>query len=518
MRWLVLVMRLLIVTAFVALLTMLIGLFNPAFVQWDALFQFFLYLRDTISYGMFFVFSILPFLLGYLFAAIFQYIPYFNVHFFMGTFSVLTQGIIGPWFSFYGISPQLRFQYAGGNPALNATDFNQLVSALTESAQLMTGEFYYLIFQFFLLFSIASGIRLVIQSDAKYALRSMFFVILMIVVPLAISGLIDLLGLFNLAPEFLTTLPNALNEVVTRAPGDSIREFVLWSYDSSTNFWIPIAMYGFVELSFQLEYIDHVTKPSVERASRLTAQLNTIRRQARAGTAYIEEIKEETRRKREQLGEVEEKASQFLGQSLGGFSGVKEMIEKHRLEKEEREWLQAAHDTRRLGSYVEKLFVEDPEAEKTLTAATSAPEPFRLAASTFISLILRGVVVAFIVVYISHPEVLFRLLFNSPVSIRESLEITTPEVIIVVLVPFILLFPAVAAGVRAVKRQRLKQRLAEEGTLEALMATLKKEERERWGFFKGDSKKKRKEKEKEKEVFLSVNAKKRRKKDYNAKK
>ncbi|GAB4323189.1 MAG: hypothetical protein Kow0069_28240 [Promethearchaeota archaeon] len=500
MRWLVLIMRGLIVLAFASLFSLLIRLFNPDFValeNFTALFSFATNLKDSISYVMFLLFSMMPFLLSYLFAALFYAsFFYFNPYFFMGVFSVLSQGIIASWFSFSGARPLLRFSFGGGGPKINAQDLSNLFAGLSSSASSMTQDLYYLMFQIFLFLSLLNGIRLIFSCKSKHALKSMFFFILMIVVPLSVQGLINLLSLFNVNPTFLTSLPNPLTPIVQESFETQIRYYL-----ASVNFLIPLAVYGFVELSYQLEYVDLVTKPSVERATRLKAQVQVIQEQAKAGMAYIERVQEEIKEEKKKLGKVQESARQFLSQSTGGFSGVKEMIEKHRLEREEREWLEAAHDTRRLGTYVNRLFVEDPEAKDALTAASSAPEPFRLAWSTFISLVTRSVFVAVLVVYTIHPQFLFEEVFRSPPAITESVEMLTPEVVLAALIPIILLFPVVGAGVRAVYQERLRRRLEAEGTLEALLASIKAEERERWGILK--ERKKKKKKKEEKEIFIS---------------
>ncbi|MHA1731063.1 MAG: hypothetical protein ACTSU5_03930 [Promethearchaeota archaeon] len=515
MRWLVLVMRGLIVLAFVSLLALLLKLFNPAFINWSAFVDLFLYTRDFISFALFFLFSLLPFALTFFFAALFNMgFAYFNPFFLIGVASVFSRGLITSWFSFYSYSPQLRFTYHGGSIAIVASDLSNLIGALQNALANMFANIYYLVFQVFLVVAIVNGVRLVLTCQARSALKSVFYIVLMVVVPLSLQAFIHLLDLFGIAPSILTGLPNPLIEVIYRPFDERIRDYLF-----SSNFWIPIAMYGFVELAYQLEYVDLVTKPSVEREMRLRSQLRIIQEQARAGTAFVEEVTEEIREKKKKVKKTQDSARQFLTKALGGFTGVKEMIERHGLEKEERQWLEAAHDTRRLGKYVDRLFVEDPEAKNTLTAASSAPAPLRLVLSTFVSLVTRVFFVALIVTYVIHPQFLLadpKLPWSTP-AIRESVEMLTPEVTLATLIPIILLFPVVGALIRAVNHEKLKRRLAEEGTLEALLEQLKQDERERWGFFKARKKKKEK-KEEAVEEFISADTKKWREAEASKKK
>ena len=156
------------------------------------------------------------------------------------------------------------------------------------------------------------------------------------------------------------------------------------------------------------------------------------------------------------------------------------MIEKRKLEEEEKKLVTAASKTRRLGRYVERLFREDSEATDTLTATSSSPRSQSLITSTVTNLLLRLILLIIISFIIIHPRWFFINVFNLPPAITESVVMYSPEVVIILLVPFMLIFPVISYSISYIKHRNLIIRLKQEGAIKEILATVgdyvKKEE------------------------------------------
>jgi hypothetical protein len=142
------------------------------------------------------------------------------------------------------------------------------------------------------------------------------------------------------------------------------------------------------------------------------------------------------------------------------------------LEEEEKKLVSAASKTRRLGRYLERLFREDPESEETLTARSSAPQGKSLITSTFINFTFRVGLLVILSFIIIHPHWFFVNVFNLPPAITESLAMYSPEVVITLLIPFMLLFPVIAKGISYIKHRNLIIRLKQEGRIKEILASV----------------------------------------------
>ncbi|MFX1588854.1 MAG: hypothetical protein ACFFC1_11905, partial [Promethearchaeota archaeon] len=172
--------------------------------------------------------------------------------------------------------------------------------------------------------------------------------------------------------------------------------------------------------------------------------------------------------------------SKFFAKTSEKFSYIKEMIEKRKLEEEEKKLVTAASKTRRLGRYVERLYREDIEAQDTLTARSSAPKAQSLALSTFFNILIRLVVLIIISFIIIHPKWFLEDVFNLPPAITESVVMYSPEIILLILLPIMLIFPIVSKIISFIKHRNLIIRLQQEGRIKEILASVgdyvKKEE------------------------------------------
>ena len=99
----------------------------------------------------------------------------------------------------------------------------------------------------------------------------------------------------------------------------------------------------------------------------------------------------------------------FIAKTGKRFSYVKEMIERRKLEEEEKKLVTAASKTRRLGRYIDRLFREDSEAQDTLTASSSAPRARNLVTSTLFNFTYRVGLLLIISYIIIHPHWFLKL-------------------------------------------------------------------------------------------------------------
>ncbi len=415
---------------------------------------FFGTVKNVFSYIIYGVSLLIAYGCAFVIASISQSSFMFN--FVQGFF----EGYLSKWFSV----PQPEIQNI---PSLIFDEFGVLFNDL-----------YLFIFQILFIIAVLYAIRGFFKSDPKHSFVSIGSIILMIIVPLMVAGLRDMLNLISLEFEYLNAMADPINPMVKEIPIDNFFEF----------FTNPIILFGitayiYLELAFQINYADTVTKPSLERSDRLEAQLNILARESHFVTANIDKIKEEAKEKMKEI-ELEQKEGLVIGKFFAKtgkrFSYVKEMIERKKLEEEEKKLVTAASKTRRLGRYIERLFQEDTEARDTLTASSSAPRARNLATSTLLNFIYRVGLLLIISYIIIHPHWFLDTVIQLPDAITESVAMFSPEVIIILLAPIMLIFPVISKLISFIKHRNLIIRLQQEGRIKELLTSVgdyvKKEE------------------------------------------
>ncbi len=380
---------------------------------------------------------------------------FFNYRFeFMKNFiEVFFRNFVGLWFNFP----------SGDPPKLD--DIPKLIG---DEFTVFLGDLYLVAFQLLFILSIIFLIRSFIKTNPKHDLIAVGCLVLMLIIPLILIGFKNMLDLFHIQIQYLEDLPNPLDASLNQIPIDDIFQFL-----SSPTISLAIISYLYLELAFQINYTDTVTKPSLQRSDRLEAQLKILRSESYYINANVDKIKEEAKKRREEL-KIEEKAtiSKFFSKTGASFSYVKEMIERKKLEEEEKKLVTAASKTRRLGRYIDRLFREDPEAQDTLTAKTSAPKQQSLAISTLTNFIFRVGLLVIISFIIIHPKWFLEVVFDMPPAIVESVVMFSPEVIIVLLLPIMLIFPVIAKIISYVKHRNLLIRLQQEGRIKEILASV----------------------------------------------
>ncbi|MBY8987051.1 MAG: hypothetical protein KGD61_01240 [Candidatus Lokiarchaeota archaeon] len=354
--------------------------------------------------------------------------------------------------------------------------FDEIPDFLGQEFAIFSENLYLIAFQILFIITIFYVIKAFLKTDPKNDIIVIGSIVLMLVIPLMVFGLKDMLDLFYVNISYLEGLPNPLDPSLEQIPIDNIFQFF-----SSPVILLAIVSYIYLELAFQINYTYTVTKPSLERRLRLEAQLHVLESESHYITANVDKIKEEAKARRQEL-EIDEKATigKFFAKTGEKFSYVKEMIERRKLEDEEKKLITAASKTRRLGRYIHQLFREDSEARDTLTARSSAPKSKSLVVSTAINFVFRVGLLIIISFIIIHPKWFMEKVFNLPPAIVESVAMFSPEVIVILLIPLILTFPVISKVISSIKHRNLIIRLQQEGRIKEILASVgdyvKKEE------------------------------------------
>ncbi|MFW9970105.1 MAG: hypothetical protein ACFFDF_07880 [Candidatus Odinarchaeota archaeon] len=443
---------------FVIFLTTIFN-FNTVVVTAENEFVIFAFLgalKNVFSYLLYGLFFLIAYGLAFLFGGAFNT---YLFNFIEGFF----QGYLSKWFSI----PQPELQNI---PNLILSEFGVLFNDL-----------YLFIFQILFVISVIYAIRGFFKTDPKNSFVAIGSIVLMIIVPLMVVGLRDMLDLFlgslppESRPEFVQYIyqmasTNPLADSLTQIPIDNFFQFI-----ASPVILFALISYIYLELTFQINYIDTVTKPSLERSDRLEAQLNILARESHFITANIDKIKAEAKERMKEIEETEQEGlvvGKFFAKTGKRFSYVREMIEKRKLEEEEKKLVTAASKTRRLGRYIDRLFREDTEARDTLTASSSAPRVRNLATSTLFNFIYRVGLLMIISFIIIHPNWFLTTVMQLPAAITESVAMYSPEVIIVLLLPIMLTFPVISKLISFIKHRNLIIRLQQEGRIKELLVSV----------------------------------------------
>ena len=371
------------------------------------------------------------------------------------------RGLLSLWFTF---------------PNGTTPEFSEIPDLIGQEFAVFSENFYLIAFQILFIFAIYYAIKAFLKTDPKNDLRVVGSIVLMLVVPLMVFGFKDMIKLFSITIPYLEDLPYPLDPSLEIIPIDNIFQFF-----ASPVILLAIVSYIYLEMAFQINYTFTVTKPSLERSIRLEAQLSVLQSESYYINANIDKIKEEAKKRKQEL-KIDEKATigKFFAKTGDTFSYIKEMIEKRKLEDEEKKLITAASKTRRLGSYIHRLFQEDSEARDTLTARSSAPKPKSLMVSTIINFIFRVGLLIIISYIIIHPKWFMENVFDLPPAIVESVAMFSPEVIVILLIPLILIFPVISKIISSIKHRNLIIRLQQEGRIKEILASVgdyvKKEE------------------------------------------
>ncbi len=437
---------------FILILFIFSSIFNFRKIFWTSaghlvMFDFFYALKNILAYIFYF------FLYGIAIGCAWVVARIFNAPLIYDFVESFFRGYLSLWFAL---------------PTKEAPEIGDAPALITEEGLVFFNNFYLFAFQIAIMFAFVYFVRAIFQNDPKYNLVAIGSLVMMIIIPLMVFGLKDMLILLLIQPEVLEDLINPVSPKLTKIPLNDFFAFLL-----SSGTLLAIMCYIYLEMSFQINYTDMVTRPSLERSARLERQLDVLSKESKAITLSVDKIKEEAQKRRKELKlEEKETVGKFFAKVGERFSYIKEMIERKKLEEEEKKLVSAASKTRKLGHYVNKLFREDPEANETLTAKSSAPRAKNLATSTAFTFAFRLSLLIAISYIIIHPRWFFVNVFNLPPAITESVEMYSPEAILILLIPFILIFPVIAQLISYSKHRNLIIRLKQEGRIKEILTSV----------------------------------------------
>ncbi len=194
---------------------------------------------------------------------------------------------------------------------------------------------------------------------------------------------------------------------------------------------LALVSFAYLEVSYQMVYSYSVGKPVEEREETLKKQLLALR---------------QATRKQDAIEREDKVSSSAMSRSSGAiiFSYLREAIERRVLgDKDILENLDAISDVRRLQHYVDDLLEQDPQTRDELTARAAAPSRRYVIGSTMVGSSIRLASVVLLSFVLLNP-MLFLSLLQLPPGIANSVELLQPEIVLLLLVPIILLFPFAA--------------------------------------------------------------------------
>ena len=194
---------------------------------------------------------------------------------------------------------------------------------------------------------------------------------------------------------------------------------------------LAIVSFAYLEVSYQMIYSHSVGKPVEDREETLKKQLLALR---------------QATRKQDAIERGEKVSSSGIGRttSATAFSFLREAIERKVVGTQDAlENLDAVSDVRRLQIYVDDLLHTDPKARDELTAKAAAPSSAYVIGSTITGSAIRFLSVIAIAFILMSPAVLTTIL-DLPIGIWSSMEFIQPEMVLLLFLPVVLLFPFAA--------------------------------------------------------------------------
>lgn len=310
---------------------------------------------------------------------------------------------------------------------------NLWLTILSDSAYTALWSFYYFLFPFLFLIAIITGIVFIWKIKMKYLVSS--FICMQTMLGLAALTQIINIGLPVNTPFFSSSF--FFIEILYGGVAGATVAFL-----TSPLFFVALICYLYLEIGFQVIYMDEVTSPALERRKMIEQQLKVVEEIASAPEELATEGGKEVSKTRLSISE---EAVKFLRNII-----EMKVFKKKRVEKE------AISDIRRLQAYVDKVYTEIPGSRETLTAVAAAPSFNKVTRSAIIGTLLRvGGLIIFS--FICFAALIALRQFGVPLSVVESIEVSQPEIVLVLLLPIAFSFPMAAFIISFIKEYGKKQ-------------------------------------------------------------
>ncbi|MDD1776690.1 MAG: hypothetical protein LUQ65_00870 [Candidatus Helarchaeota archaeon] len=187
----------------------------------------------------------------------------------------------------------------------------------------------------------------------------------------------------------------------------------------------------FLEITYLTSYNYAVSKPALEREKAITAQLARLEQLGQRRTEALQA--------RAELHSIS--ISRFF--SSEAFDFMREVIDRGVYDKEAQARAASLRDFQHLQSYLEDLYIKDPEAKNSLTAKGSLPSSEKLAKASLKGTGYRVLIIFLIIFLCFSPLIIFNGLALIPSPIPHYLEVLTIAAVIVIALPLVLLFPTI---------------------------------------------------------------------------
>ncbi len=214
---------------------------------------------------------------------------------------------------------------------------------------------------------------------------------------------------------------------------------------------LALVSFAYLEVSYQMIYSFSVGKPVEDREETLKKQLLALR---------------QATRKQDAIERGEKVSTTGMSRSTGAtaFSFLREAMERKVMGSQSAlESLDAVSDVRRLQIYVDELLQTDSRARDELTAKAAAPSSAYVIGSTITGSAIRFLTVVAVSFILMNPNVI-QMLLDLPMGIQNSVELIQPEIVVLLLVPVVGLFPFAAAVISWMSRREVveKEKLTKE--------------------------------------------------------
>ncbi|MHA2407400.1 MAG: hypothetical protein ACXACA_03400 [Candidatus Ranarchaeia archaeon] len=227
--------------------------------------------------------------------------------------------------------------------------------------------------------------------------------------------------------------------------GFSIPSADITTFLVSQTFFLGLVSYLYLESLYMTDYIRQIRDPQQNRKQWLEAQIKIIQKEASKA--------------RELTAEESTIRSTKIGKSMSStaFTFIRENLEKRLFKRLKKEDTLVIHDVRRLEAYLRELNRKNPDAIETLKAESGVATTSEIIKPVTSGVIIRLVIISIMSFVVMQPTLVLQFL-NMPTVIFESLEATTPEMSLFILLPVALLFPVISQvikyGIERTKRLR----------------------------------------------------------------
>ena len=297
-RWLLITLRILSIFMLVILLIEVGLIYNSTIFNFQTILVVLGNLRDLVSYGLFLGLYYAFYGFYYLIGAIFSPLGSLNLWdwiFYNNFMQSMFNNIIGRWFYFPNLST-------------TTPNVSEVLTAITKLTSSMASTLYVAILQILMLVLLFFAIRGSLINDPGDCIKTVVILNVLMIIPMFFISLNHFLTSFGVTtPTFIANIlaENLLKPAISALISDQFVTFI-----TSPIFIVAMLSFVYLEIVFQVSYVDEVTAPSIEREARLKSQIRVLKVEADRAIATIKQMEEN--KKEEQKSSWLKKPQQYL--------------------------------------------------------------------------------------------------------------------------------------------------------------------------------------------------------------